>query len=70
MIVDNVEKEWVIEFPDKSLLSAEEKSKAQAVMSDPKIQNCQTRDEVKQVIFKLCGVEYLTPSYVVRLVNK
>ncbi len=64
------EKEWQVTFPADSLLNEEEKSKVQAIMTDLKIQACQTRDEAKAVILKLTGVEPYTPSYILLHVNK
>ncbi len=61
---------WSIEYPSNSLLTAEQKSQIDAVFNNPEIQNRETRDEIKQVILKLTGIPFLTPSYIIRDLSK
>lgn len=61
---------WSIEYPTDSLLTEEQKTQISSVFSDPTLQSRETRDEIKQVILKLTGIPYLTPSYIIRDLTK
>jgi hypothetical protein len=60
------EKKWSIEYPIGSLLTIEQKSQINSVVDNPLIQNCSTRDQVKQAILDLTNLPYLIPSYIIR----
>ena len=60
------EKKWSIEYPTVSLLTNEQKSQINSVVDNPLIQNCSTRDQVKQAILDLTNLPYLIPSYIIR----
>jgi hypothetical protein len=60
------EKKWSIEYPTGSLLTNEQKSQINAIIDSPLIQNCSTRDQVKQEILNLTNLPFLIPSYIVK----
>ncbi len=61
-----VETKWSVEYPSNSLLTEEQKSQISSSFSDPKLQSCETRDQVKQAVLKLTGIPFLQPSYIVK----
>jgi hypothetical protein len=58
--------QWAVEYPSNSLLTEEQKTQISNSFNNPKLQSCNTRDEVKQAILKITGIPFLQPSYIVK----
>jgi len=65
-----IEYTFVVEIPEGTNYTADEKAKILSINSHPSLLNCDTRDAVKQLILETHLIPYYIPGYIVRRVPK